>query len=174
MKFFKGKENASEFLESWALNENIEYSEGDEVKLNSTNVFSKTMKYYFNNKEKFAENDSWDCRESVRQLVLNETPLEDALKPGTTPSALSSFGKDWSRKEKISSGEKQFGKTFSNWDPIPFGGHAATYFGTDRSGNEYFFTKNGVRGPLKIESLPQLKKTYTLWNIFRTDYKRGK
>ncbi|PHN00810.1 hypothetical protein CRP01_40425 [Flavilitoribacter nigricans DSM 23189 = NBRC 102662] len=169
-----GFKTVSQFIPRWALNENIQFSEGDQVKLKEDNVFSKTMRYYHENIEEFERGNNYDCKELCRQLVLNEQPLETTLGTATNPYGLMRFGEDWSRKTKINSSELQFGKTFSYWSYTPpLGDHAAIFFGKDQSGKEYYFSKNGLGGPLVITTLSQLKETYSLWGMFKTDYKKN-
>jgi hypothetical protein len=71
-------------------------------------------------------------------------------------------------------GEQKFGQTFSYWNPAPFmlGDHAGIFFGQDRKGNEYFFSKNGAKGPLVIMPNHELKKIYSLFNVFKTNYRK--
>jgi len=83
------------------------------------------------------------------------------------------FGEDWAKKTKIEPYAHKFGDTFTYWSYTPpLGDHAAIYFGTDQNKNDYYFSKNGSSGPLVIQTFNQLKVPYTLWNTFKTDYKK--
>lgn len=173
ISFFGDKENASKYVPKWALNENISYSEGDQIQFTEFNVFSETMSYYYKNINNFRGKDAYDCKELCRQLVLNESSITNSFGGEPTPSMLLEFGEDWAKKTKIEPYAHKFGDTFTYWSYTPpLGDHAAIYFGTDQNKNDYYFSKNGSSGPLVIQTFNQLKVPYTLWNTFKTDYKK--
>ena len=179
-QFFGGKDNGSRFVDDIYLSGVISYSEGDQVKLNDSNVFSQSMSFYFENRESFENsNNTYDCKEACASTTLENPPLlkiESRFKK-MTPSRARDWGNTWNSKEEVQNIDLQFGRTFSVWNWTSalnlFATHAAVFFGKDNFGEEYFFTKNG-NGPLDVQSFSKLNETYYLPNWTRNNYKKWK
>jgi RHS repeat-associated protein len=169
--FFGSKGKAETYINSSNLNKYITYSKGDKVSFNSTTKFSKTMKFYQDNIGTFKKSESYDCQDLCNVLVLRNQAIEQVESAGSigTPNERQAWGYSWSSKEEIKRSDREFGTTFAYWGAIFQ--HAAVSFGTDRQGNEYFFSKNGYskNSPLVIMSSSELSKVYYLW--YRGDYK---
>ena len=176
--FLGGESNARKFVDEVYLSGVVSFSEGDQVRLNATNVFSESMRFYADNLEEFnGREDTYDCQEACAKTVLENIPLKKVKSTFSdmTPAKARDWGETWSKKIEIDKSALQFGTTFStwNWTSInPLSIHAAVYFGQDNSGEEYFFTKNGLGGPLDIQSFSELNKTYYLPEWTRNNYKK--
>ena len=173
--FFGSEENGKKYVRGAYFNEHMEYSKGDKIEFNKTNKFSQTMDFYQKNKDKIDGEYTYDCKELCRYLIMKGIPKRSLRGTGTTPDDSYRYGLDMSKREEINEAHLIFGTTFAWWwtDYLFVGDHAAVFFGKDKSGMKYFFSKNGERGPLVIMSEKELSKVYTLyWNPWY--YKKGK
>lgn len=172
MKFFGGHENAKKYLDpryyrAILKHKDVAVGRITEVRFNSTNMFSKTltdakaggdMAWGLSDGDNLYDQgfwgDSYNCFYMVNKLIEDGDIgdwREDKYDMGNGdmrgPEMTDAEFRDWlygwwwwdDSAEETSEKNAKFGETI-----VTFGNyHAAIYFGADKSGNSYVFSKNG-------------------------------
>jgi len=139
-----------------SIGENRQFKAGEKVELN--NNMTKSIENSNTTSDYNVKTDCYNCHGAAIAAVKGDqiNPTTAGFKDLADPfnSEVKNLKKDL--KVISSSSEAVFGKTI-----LSFGDHSAVFYGTDNSGTNYFYSKNGATEKPGVFTEQELKNIYS-------------